>query len=209
MKTEDKIILYLDNQMNEEEKALFEKELERSEKLRPELDNHKKYLKEITSVKDIITETSYFTEMIPKFHGRLDLKRRMRFLPKLAFGTTAIAAVMIIMFFAVNRNIDNKAIIINKTANQSSTSSNAVQIESTSDLNLLSDQFNIGNLSPAEITYSNSVLDSLLYKELNLSPQSLSDYTFDSNQDLSSVVQGINEKEADEIYDQLLHKKIY
>jgi len=133
----------------------------------------------------------------------------MRFLPKLAFGTTAIAAVMIIMFFAVNRNIDNKAIIINKTANQSSTSSNAVQIESTSDLNLLSDQFNIGNLSPAEITYSNSVLDSLLYKELNLSPQSLSDYTFDSNQDLSSVVQGINEKEADEIYDQLLHKKIY
>jgi len=209
MKTEDKIILYLDNRMNEDEKALFEKELESSKELGAELNNYKKFLKEITSVNDITTETNYFAEMIPKFHGRLDLQRRMRFLPKLAFGTTAIAAALIILFFAVNRNINNKAIVINKTENQSSNSSNAIQIESTSDLNLLSDQFNIGNLSPAEITYSNSVLDSLLYKELNLSPQSLSDYTFDSNQDLSSVVQGINEKEADEIYNKLLHKKIY
>ena len=203
MKSEDRIILYLDNQMNEAERALFEKELESSPQLKAKLENYSKFLKDIDAVKEITGNKEYFAEMIPKFHGRFELKQRMRFMPKLAFGMTTIAAVLVILFFTLNRNINNRTIIQNKAKVQATNS------EGSSDLNILSDQYNLGVLTPAEVTYSNSVLDSLLYKELNLSPQSLSDYTFDNSRDLNSIVQGINQKEADEIYNQLLHKKIF
>lgn len=209
MKIEDKIISYLDNQMSEEEKSLFEKELGNSVQLRTELENYKSFLKEINSVKDITASNEYFTEMIPQFRGRLALKQRIRFLPKLAFASTIIAAAFVVLFFLIGRNGNNKVYNNFNTAIPNSNNTHADQIENSSDMYILSDQFNIGNLTQSEITYSNSVLDSLLYKELNLSQQSLSDYTLDNNQDLSSIVQGIDEKEADEIYNQLIHKKIY
>ena len=202
MKSEDKFILYLDNQMNESEKASFEKELDSSPQLKSELENFKKLLGKINDAKDVAADEEYFVEMIPKFHGRLQLKQRIKFMPKLAFGMTTIAAVLVILIAVLNRNM-NKVSVQNKPAVQ------AANYNGSSDLNILSDQYNLGALTPSEIAYSNSVLDSLLYKELNLSPQSLNEYTFDNTQDLNSIVQGINQKEADEIYNQLLHKKIF
>lgn len=209
MKTEDKIILYLDNQLSAEDRAMFEKELDNSQQLRTELENYKKFLKDINSVKDITAGNDYFAEMIPKFRGRLELKQRMRFLPKLAYGTTAIAVVLAVLFLLVNKNVNNKESIVFNKSLQSNKSTQIEKIESTSDMNILSDQFNIGELSQSDIIYSNSVLDSLLYEELNLSPQNLNDFTFENNQDLNTIVQGINEKEANDIYNQLLHKKIF
>ncbi len=202
MKSEDRIILYLDNQMNEAERASFEKELESSPQLKTELENYRKFLNKIDDAKDIVADEEYFVEMIPKFHGRLQLKQRIKFMPKLAFGMTTVAAVLVILFFALNKGT-NKTVVQNKAAVQTT------NYPGSSDLNILSDQYNLGALTPAEIAYSNSVLDSLLYKELNLSPQNLSDYTFGNTQDLNSIVQGLNQKEADEIYNQLLHKKIF
>ncbi len=203
MKAEERIILYLDNQMSDEERNSFEKELENSPQLQSRLEKYRKLLGEISTSKNLEADKEYFAEMIPKFRGRLELKQRMRFMPKLAFGMTTLAAVLVVLFFALNRSNNYKSIVLKKTAAQST------NYNGSSDLNILSDQYNLGTLSAAEITYSNSVLDSLLYKELNLTPQSLNGYTFDNNQDLNTVVQGINQKEADEIYDQLLHKKIF
>ncbi len=203
MKPEDKIILYLDNQMNEEERASFQKELEGSPKLKAELENYNKLFGEIDSVKNVTVDKEYFAEMIPKFHGRLELKRRMRFIPRLALGMTTVAVAFVILFFTLNKTANKKEVVQNNIGVKTSNN------EGSTDLNILSDQYNLGALTPAEIAYSNTVLDSLLYKELNLSPQSLSDYTLDNSREFNNIVQGINQKEADEIYNQLLHKKIF
>ncbi len=204
MKVDEKIILYVDGQMNEEEAASFENEISASPKLTEDLIKYKKFLSGISEIKDIPVDDEYFVQMIPKFRGRLELKRKLKFIPKIAFGITTLAAVLIFVIFTLNKNNKNEVPILQNTINQITSSG------SSSDLNSLSDQFNFSFMTNEEIANSNSVLDSMLVHELDLTPQSLSTISADNNNsDLSSLVQGINEKEADQIYNEILHKKIY
>lgn len=204
MKTDERIILYVDGQMNEDEKASFEKEINNSTDLTDEINKYKKFLSNISDIKNVPVDNEYFVQMIPKFRGRLELQRKLKLLPKLVFSVTTIAAVLIFFIFTFNKNNKSVSSAIPTSASQTSTPS------SYSEFGSFSDQFNFSNMSSEEIANSNSILDSLLIQELNLTPQSLSNISADnSNTDLSSIVEGINEKEADRIYNEILHKKIY
>ncbi|MCL5031249.1 MAG: hypothetical protein M1480_19775 [Bacteroidetes bacterium] len=204
MKTDERIILYLDGQMNEDEKASFEKEIISSLELTDELNTYKKFLSGISDIKNVPVDNEYFVQMIPKFRGRLELQRKLKLLPKLVFSVTTIAAVLIFFIFTFNKNNKNVSSAIPTTVSQTSTPS------SYSELSSLSDQFNFSNMSSEELANSNAILDSLLIQELNLTPQSLNTISADNNNtDLNTLVQGINEKEADRIYNEILHKKIY
>ena len=204
MKIDERIILYVDGQMNEVEKTSFEKELYVSASLTEDLNKYKKILSGISEIKNTPVEDDYFVQMIPKFRGRLELQRKLKLLPKLVFSISTIAAILIFFIFTFNKNSSNVNTVIPATGNQ------APNTSSYSELSSLSDQFNFSNMSSEEISNSNSILDSMLIHELDLTPQSLSNISADnSNTDLSSLVQGINEKEADQIYNEILHKKIY
>ena len=204
MKIDERIILYLDNQMNADEKASFEKELNSSAKLADDLNKYKEILSDISNVNNISTANDYFVQMIPKFRGRLELQKKLQLMPKLVFSFTTIAAILIFFIFTFNQNNKNVKTTTYTTGLQTSTNS------SYSELSSLSDQFNFSTMSSEEIANSNSILDSLLIEELHLTPQSLNTITADNNNtDLNSLVQGINEKEADQIYNEILRKKIY
>ena len=204
MKIDERIILYLDNQMNTDEKASFEKELNSSAKLADDLNKYKEILSDISNVNNISTANDYFVQMIPKFRGRLELQKKLKLMPKLVFSFTTIAAILIFFIFTFNQNNKNVKTTTYTTGLQTSTNS------SYSELSSLSDQFNFSTMSSEEIANSNSILDSLLIEELHLTPQSLNTITADNNNtDLNSLVQGINEKEADQIYNEILRKKIY
>ncbi len=204
MKIDERIILYLDNQMNADEKASFEKELNSSAKLADDLNKYKEILSDISNVNNISTANDYFVQMIPKFRGRLELQKKLKLMPKLVFSFTTIAAILIFFIFTFNQNNKNVKTTTYTTGLQTSTNS------SYSELSSLSDQFNFSTMSSEEIANSNSILDSLLIEELHLTPQSLNTITADNNNtDLNSLVQGINEKEADQIYNEILRKKIY
>ena len=204
MKIDERIILYLDDQMNADEKASFEKELNSSPNLADDLIKYKKFLSDISDVKNIPSDNDYFVQMIPKFRGRLELQKKLKLMPKLVFSFTTIAAVLIFFIFTFKQNNKNVSTTFPTKGIQPSTTG------SYSELSSLSDQFNFSTMSSEEIANSNSILDSLLIEELNLTPQSLNTITADnSNTDLNSLVQGINEKEADQIYNAILRKKIY
>ncbi len=204
MKIDERIILYVDGQMTEDEKASFERELKSSKELAEDFKKYNLVLSDISKVKNVSTENEYFLQMIPKFRGRFELKRQLKIIPKIAFSVTIIAAVLI--FFIFNFNKSNK----NLTQTSTSTVNQNISVNNYSDLSTLADQFNFSGMSNEEISNSNSILDSLLIEELDLTPQSLNNMTADNNNsDLNNLVQGINEKEADQIYKEILKKKIY
>ena len=203
-KINDKIILYLDNQMSDEEKLVFEDELKKSETLRRELENYKNLLGEIKEIENISIDEDYFSQMVPKFRGRMEERRKFRIIPKFALGITTIAAILVLIIYTSNnKNVSN----INTPVKTEITQNNNNDLLSLLGSN--SNQLNLGILSNDDVTRYDSVFNTMLLNALSLSPQSVSYLTIDNNTDLSNMLQGINQNEANEIYNQLLHKKIF
>jgi hypothetical protein len=202
----NKIILYLDGQMNREERAAFETELERSQALSDELKKMKNFNAGISELKNIPAREDYFVQMIPKFRGKHEQKRKFNLFPGIAYSVTTATAVIIVMLFVMNKNVKNEA----QPFQNNVETQQLVNFEPAQDAVPLSDQFGFVNMSREEIANSDSLLNSMLVRELNLTSQSLSDIsTADNNTaDIQTILQGVNDKEADAIYNEILHKKI-
>ncbi len=204
MKINDRIILYVDGQLNAEEKAAFEKELANSLLLKTELEKYKKFLTGIKELKTPSLDESYFTEMIPRFRGRAEEKKKLSFIPKLALGTTAISIILIVFLFTIAHN---KTEIKNTpAANFANGISNSQGLQS---YNYYSYQLDPGDFSQQEISNLDSTLSRMISQELDLSPQSMNYISADNNTDLQNMLEGLNKKEADELYNQILHKRIF
>jgi len=206
MKTNNKIILYFDGQMTVEERAEFEKELNESPELSDELKRLKDYKAGINELKDIPSEDEYFVHMVPKFRGKLGRKKKFSFFPGITYTVSTATAVIIIMLFVTNKNVKNEALPI-----QNNTSARQIiNIETSQDAGTLSDQFGLVNMSMEEIAVSDSLLNTMIVRELELTPQSLSDISpVDNNTtDIQTILQGVDANEANAIYNEILHKKI-
>jgi len=204
MKISDKIVLYLDGQMAPDEKAAFEKELNASALLREELNFVKNFNSGIKELKNIPAEEDYFSQMIPKFRGRMEHKEKSRMFPGIAYGITTATAVLIVMFFIFNRNSNNIAIPVQNTQVHN-LNFESVQEASSS----FSDQFDFVNMNKEDAANYDTLLNSMLVHELDLTPQSLSEISAtDNTTDIQTILQGVNQKEVDDIYKEILHKKI-
>lgn len=206
MEINDKIILYLDGQLSRDEAAAFKKELSESKTLRDELKKVKDFNSQISSLNNIAADEDYFVQMIPKFRNKFGLRKRFNLLSGLAYSASTATAVIIIMLFVTNKNVNNEVPVVlnnNITAHQSSF--NETQLET----NTLSEQYGFVNMSREEMANSDSLLNSMLVNELNLTAQSLSEMSAaDNTTDIQTILQGVNEQEADAIYKEILHKKI-
>ena len=204
MKNENKIISYLDGQMDEEERRLFLSELESNAELKAELSEYRKFMENINSLKNIKTDPDYFINIIPEFRKSAVKKKKLGIIPKLALGFTTATVVLLILIFTIRRpgtvttdiasykNIDS--VFDNYTFNYSP----------------LQDQIDFNNLTKSDYSTIDSLVNNMLSDELNLSSQSLTDLTNSgSTTDLQSMLQGINNEAANSIYKELLHKRIY
>jgi hypothetical protein len=205
----EKIILYSDGRLTEEEKAAFENELGKSPQLREELKYYNSIIGNLKELKHITTDEGYFVQMIPKFRGRLNLKNRTKYIPRLAFSVTTLTAVIVAAFFLLNKNIRND--IPSSTRNNMLITFTGPNYSGVAnELNSYADQYDISNMSSDEITTSDSLLSTMLAHELNLTPQSMTYFSAENNNvDMKNMLQGVNQKEADEIYYEILHKKIF
>ena len=142
--------------------------------------------------------------MIPTLRGRIDERKRLKIIPKLTFAVTTIAAVIVVFFFTfTNKSVKKETAPMKIETTQNSSN------EFASILRNDSNQLNLGDLSNEEITKYDSVFNAMISNALSLSPQSFNYLSADNNTDLNNMLQGINQKEANEIYNQLLHKKIF
>ena len=95
MNNDERIIKYLDGELQEEEKALFEKDLSDSEVLRNELAAYKKVITEFDDQKYFDTESTYFTNLVPAIREKLEQRETINPFRKLGF-----AAAFILIFVA-------------------------------------------------------------------------------------------------------------
>ena len=95
MNSDERIIKYIDRELTEEEKALFEKDLSRSEALRKELAEYKKVLTSFDEQKSFETESKYFTNLVPLVREKLRQRETINPFRKLGY-----AAAFVLLFIA-------------------------------------------------------------------------------------------------------------
>jgi hypothetical protein len=206
MKMNDKIILYLDGQLTGEERTAFEKELSESKSLKEQLNRMKDFNAGLGELKNISAENDYFVQMIPKFRSKHAQKKKFRFFPGITYSVSTATAIIIVMLFVTNKNVKNEI----HPAQNNPVSERIVSTDANQDAGSLSEQFGFINMSSEEIAISDTLLNTMLVRELDLTPQSLSDISQADNNsvDIQTILQGVNDKEADAIYNEILHKKI-
>lgn len=202
MKTNNKIIEYLDNQLSESEKASFENELKTSPSLQSEFLQYKKFKNSLSELKNIEVDESYFIETIPKFRTRQSLLQRYKAVPRLTLSLSTLLAAALILVIFIPRS--NKVIAPNKVVVVIDSSGS----EFSTLLDPSADNFNLNYISSNEASHYDSLLNSMITKSLDLSPNELSYVAPSNNSDLSGLLQNINEKEADNIYNEVLKQKI-
>jgi hypothetical protein len=95
MKNDERIIKYLEGELQEEEKALFEKDLSDSEVLRNELAAYKKVITAFDEQKSFDTDKTYFNNLVPATRKKLEQRETINPFRKLGY-----AAAFILIFIA-------------------------------------------------------------------------------------------------------------
>ncbi len=203
MEKTEQIFSYLEGQMSSEEKLKFEKELALSPELKSMLEKYRNLLSNVNDLKNISVDQAYFTNLIPNFRSRLGSKHKKKIIPKLALGLSTLTAVIIVALFVMQR--PKKITAVNNYLPSVDSTLSVLQVN----LNPVQDNYDLSNLSSDEAARYDSVVTSMISTELDLSSAGVNymNETGD-NTDLKSMLQGVNEDEANKIYNELLHKKI-
>ncbi len=206
MKIDDKIILYLDNQLSEKEKAEFENELDKSEELKQQLIEYKKFMSSFAELDNVEVDERYFAANIPKFREKLERKKKFAFIPRISIALSTIVAIFLIFMFVLNNKSTNNVTSLSsliENANQNDLRS--VIDNYTSTLNL-SDASVISNISNTSV---DSVINQSYYKELNLSNTELEKYLSSENIDYDNLISGLGTSQKETLYKELENKKYF
>jgi len=71
MKTEKRIIKYLDNDLTSEERTAFERELKSSEELKREFEKYSIIKEKIKNQKNLRLNSDYLSSILPEFHNKV------------------------------------------------------------------------------------------------------------------------------------------
>lgn len=193
MKQNDKILKYISDYMSDDEKVEFEKELNESQELQDKLQNYKSYLQKLKSTP--VEENFYFNNLLPRVKEKISgrVRHRIPLIPKLAAG----AALVVVLFLIINpfgksSRTNFEQIILNN--------SDAYQNEILSSI----EETNPSVLPEEVLKNTDNLINTNLSSELELNDLNVeTEYT-----KTSYLLENINETEANEIYNQLVNKKI-
>ena len=103
MKTNnERILYYISDRLNREERILFEEELKKSGKLRTEFDHIKFQLDSLSRGKEFETDETYFTNLLPKVYQRIDKQKKFRKFGGIYYLVPTATAVVVLFLFLLN-----------------------------------------------------------------------------------------------------------
>lgn len=196
MNNKDKIILYLDNLLNPQDKEKFEENLKNSPELRHELESYKKVLENLKLMNIRSAGESYFINNIPVFREKLEKKKKVWIQKKYIYASSSLVIVLLVLSLFLFRNAET---IPNNGNNPELTQD---QIKS------LTDGYANLEIDSALNNVADSVWNELLSDELNFSYETADSIlrTFNGNVDYT---EGLNDEEASLIYDRLITKEFF
>ena len=196
----DRILQYLDGQLTESEKEIFEKELNSSPGLKKEYDEYLSTQLELNEFKNIEVDETYFNGIIPEFRNRLEVKKKTRKIFSFSFANSLIAIILLYFVLKPSGNNFNLNEIAKKwTENDFNNAIEYVDQQYT-DVDI-TDSYNADDLD--------SVFSSMLTNELNLSSNNNPYQIIDNSLDYNKISSQINNTETSNIYKEILNKKYF
>lgn len=196
MKTEEKIIKYIDDDLSAEEREVFEKELSGSISLQKE---YKKFLavkEEIDLSKNIALDNKYLDSILPEFRNRVERPESFTLNKKVGY------AFVVIIAFLVSTVIFNNIVTENNKVNDLQIFTESLDEEQK--LNLL-ENLN-GDIEEyyliADNGFSNDLTD-LIQTDLEINNDIAEVYGINYNE----LIDQLSPVEAEKIYNEILRKK--
>ena len=201
MKIDKRIILYLDNQMNDEEKRIFEIELSKSVELSMQMESYKSIMHSMKIDENDFHDQDYFVNLIPKFRKNLSSNKKS-FKVRAAYAFTAAASVLVLVILIFNPFKSSENDSLEKLISTFS-ENEAVEI-----LEYYSDD--LSNIKTEQIDgTSDSLFSGLISSELNLQETDLNRLVSADEISIESIYSEIKSEEADLIYNEILKKKYF
>lgn len=194
-------IKYLENELSEEEKSNFEKNLSLNHNLRKEFEKYQMNYKNLNL--EVKAEEDYFVTLLPRVKERISEKKKFSFyfnrIPKYAYlvPVILIAAVVIFSLNTSNSNIKS-AIDVKKLTNAFSDNNELITelLDETSHYKIIENyDTEIYSLTHSEDEYENIILNYL--KENN--------HIFELNE---SIINNLSEDDYNLVYNEIINKKI-
>ena len=199
MNSREKIIAYIDDGLNEKEKIQFEKELGSDKKLSEEFNSVKKKLDHLKSTAEPDTDETYFINLLPQFYLNKSKKKKFVF-SKIAYSLSTAVAIILIMFIIFKPGTSNDF------PNLTELSSNITEQELDETLNQYSDQYTMDDLLSNVPTGTDSLVNNMVAKELELSNNSIDKSVADQYLNTDDLLSSLNDKEINELYSQLANE---
>lgn len=198
------IYKYIDGQMSGIEKEEFEKLLEKDDRLKSEYELVRMNIAKLSQNSKIETDETYFNNVTVNFRTKLENKKtpRLFLLPKYSFVLpVAILVVMLSVMFLnpPSNNNMNLAQIINET-DDSAKGELITEYADNSDSD--DDVMEISNSREVDI------IQTKLADELRSDGEAITKDVQLNYSDLNQVLENLSEKEQNEIYNEMINKKI-
>lgn len=199
------IYKYIDGQMSDREKSEFEKLLQTDLKLKADFEQASKKLGAFSdSAKNIQADETYFNNVTVNFRTKLESKKtpRLLLLPKYSFALpVAILMVMMSVLFlnTPTHNNMNLTQIINEYDDSSKSELINEYAENTEVVEeaIETTDSQVGELIQTTIATELSTDTEAVSKDMQL-----------SYSDLNQVIDNLSEKEQNDIYNEMINKKI-
>ncbi|HEX2865995.1 MAG TPA: hypothetical protein VHO03_03080 [Ignavibacteriales bacterium] len=204
MKTNDEILKYLSGMLPEEKRREFELKLQKSDSLKRELEKTSAYLSELKALGSLQADTGYFENLLPALRSRLlphKKKKSFRLYPGIAYMVPAALVAALFLF---------KPFGFNPFMRGTSTTS-----EFTREVSEMNDQTrsevlgslleNESSITQADVLPDNTAeaVENTMGEELFKGSDNKSQYL-----DTDELINSISADEADNVYQDMLHKKI-
>ena len=201
MKIDSRIILYLDNQMNDEERRIFEIDLSKSVELSKQIESYKSIMHSMKIDENDFHDQDYFVNLIPKFRKNLSSnKRSFKVRTAYAFAAAASVLVLVILIFNPFKSSENDSL---EKLISTFSENEAVEI-----LKYYSDD--LSNIKTEQLNgTSDSLFSGLISSELDLQEKDLNRLVTANEISIESIYSEIKSEEADLIYNEILKKKYF
>lgn len=194
MNNEEKVLKYFADDLSAEEKKKFENEIENSEELKIEFEKTGSMLAQLKQDSKIHADENYFINLVPNVRMKMQNKRELFTIPRLAFSLPVIIVFLVVTFTYKNNDVSFSLNEYKEKLNEAIEKASLDQLEDYIDIS-----YNDYQKSFSAVSFDLEFDDNI--------PISIGEITLKSF-DEYDLINNLSEEEADEIYNKLLNSKI-
>lgn len=200
MKIDERIILYFDNQMTEEEKSIFERDLKESSELLNQVNAYNRIIQRLEYDTNVKLNEYYFPNIVPRFREiSTTSKYQTQSMAAYSMNAAALLVVVIIVLFSLIR------------VQESSTINDViVSLDNSEAEQLFKYYSDLSQLSIEQMNGSrDSLVTELLASELNFQETDVKSLLSSDEIEMENIYDELQPNETDLIYSELFNTKYF